>query len=269
MIDSHLHIWSDDEVAFPWKPIHGATAPTVPGSVEFVLGVLERHGVDAAVAVQPRAYGDDHSYLLHARERHGERIIAVGALSPGQPDAVTSLSTLAAAGFRGLRLDVAGWTEPWLSDGTVLPLWDEAASHGLAIELMIVPDQLPLLAPLAQRSAQTPVVVEHLARYGARETDTMDSLLALAALPNVYAKLSALDSISREPPPHRDLWPLIETAVDVFGADRLMWGSDMPWIGERGYAPALGVIDALQFLTEGERQALLGDTARTVFRVDV
>ncbi len=264
MIDGHLHVWSDDPGRYPWQPIYGATPPSLPGSVEFVLGVLERHGVRVAIAVQTRVYGDDHRYLLDARARFPDRIVAVAALDPSDPAAPDRLAELAAAGVRGLRLDPMGWSGPWLADGTVLPLWDAAARLGLAVELMIRPDQLPALAVLAERKPAMPVVIEHLARYGVDSAEPLESLLALARLPNLHAKVSGLDSISREPPPHRDLWPLLAAVVEAFGPQRLMWGSDMPWIGEAGYGPALATVERLPFLDRAGRSWLRGDTARAV-----
>jgi len=267
-VDGHVHVWSDDAGRYPWRPIHGAEPPTIAGSAESVLGVLAANGVDVAVAVQPRAYGDDHAYLLDARRHHPERIVAVAALDPRDPTAPSALEVLVADGVRGLRLDPIGWGTRPLVDGTARPLWDRAARLGLAIELMILPDQLPALRPYAERTPGTTVVIEHAARYGAAPDESLDSLLDLADLPNVFVKVSALSSISSEPPPHRDLWPLLERLFVEFGATRLMWGSDMPWIGADAYGPAMDTIRALPFLDNAGRGWLLGGTASRAFGID-
>lgn len=265
IVDAHLHLWADDTQAYPWRPIHGSSPPAIQGSAEFVLDVLDEHGVDAAVAVQPRAYGDDHRYLADSRARFADRILAVAALDPRLPGSPAALESLSADGFVGVRLDVMAWGAMPLVDGTVLPLWDRATDLGLSIEVLILPEQLEALRPLAIRTPGTRVVIEHAARYGANPSDGPDAVCRLAPLPNVSVKVSALAAISGEAPPHRDLWPWLQTLYERFGPDRLMWGSDMPWIGATGYGPELAVFNELTWLDEVGRRALLGETAAQVF----
>jgi L-fuconolactonase len=238
------------------------------GTADHVLGVLATNGVGAALAVQSRVYGDDHRYLLASIERFPDRLVGVAALDPSTPDVVTTLRDLVGRGIGGLRLDPMGWVGPWLLDGTVMPLWEAAAEHGMVVEVMIRPAELPALGELATRTPAMPVVVEHMARYDVDASAPLDPLLDLARLPNVSVKVSALASISGEPPPHRDVWPLIAKVVEAFGPSRLLWGSDMPWIGADRYAAALATVSALPSLDAGGRRWVLGDTARTIFGLE-
>jgi predicted TIM-barrel fold metal-dependent hydrolase len=237
----------------------------IDGSAETLFQTLTLNGMDAAIVVQPRVYGDDHAYLLDTLARYGDRMAAIAALDPRDPGSGDALTRLVAAGIRGLRLDPHRWGVGALIDGTVLPLWDRAAGCSIAIELLVLPDQLAALAPLIARTVDVPVIVEHAARYGARPDDPIDSLLELADWPNVTVKVSALASISDELPPYRDLWGMIGRLVDVFGPDRLMWGSDMPWIGPKAYAAELLAPTSLPFLDNSGRAWLLGLTATRVF----
>jgi predicted TIM-barrel fold metal-dependent hydrolase len=264
LVDGHVHIWSADTTRYPPEPSH-ERPPKIDGSAEMLLRTLTHNGVDAAIVVQPRVYGGDHAYLLDALAKYGDRLVAVAALDPRVAGAVAALRRLVAAGIRGLRLDPHGWGVGALIDGTVLPLWDRAADSSIAIELLVLPDQLASLEPLVARTQHVQVVVEHAARYGARLDDSIDSLLALADWPNVTVKVSALASISGKPPPYRDLWGMIGRLVEVFGAERLMWGSDMPWIGPEGYAAELDAAASLPFFDDDGREWLLGGTATRVF----
>jgi predicted TIM-barrel fold metal-dependent hydrolase len=237
----------------------------IDGSAEMLFATLTQHGVDNAVVVQPRAYGDDHTYLLDALARFRDRMVAVAALDPRDDGAPAALTHLVGHGIKGLRLDPLGWGTGPLVDGTVLPLWDQAVRCGIAIEFMIRPDQLSALGALAARTTDAQVVVEHAARYSADPDERLESLLELEALPNVTVKVSALSSISTEPPPHRDLWPFLKRLVGVFGPERLMWGSDMPWIGAEAYGGELDTVASLPFVDEDGRTWLLGRTAARVF----
>ena len=51
---------------------------------------------------------------------------------------------------------------------------------------------------------------------------------------NLYLKLSAHFRVSSQEAPHSDLQPRFDAAVDAFGADRLMWGSDFPFVQLNG-----------------------------------
>ena len=59
-----------------------------------------------------------------------------------------------------------------------------------------------------------------------------EALLSLSDLKNIYIKISALFRLSGEPFPHYDLVrdKRIATLIQKFGADRLMWGSDWPYV---------------------------------------
>jgi L-fuconolactonase len=265
LVDSHVHIWSADAARALPKPLHEAPPPTVDGSAEMLFRTLDMHGVDAAIVVQPRLYGHDHTYLLESLARFGDRMVAVAALDPRDDGAVAALSRLVATGCRGLRLDPHGWGVGPLTDGAVLPLWDRAADCSIPIELLIRPDQLPVLGRLVARTADVQVIVEHAARFDANADEPLDSLLELGTWPNVMVKVSALASISGEPPPHRDIWGMIGRLVEVFGPERLMWGSDMPWIGSDAYGAELNLVRVLPFLDDISRDWLLGRTATRAY----
>ena len=54
----------------------------------------------------------------------------------------------------------------------------------------------------------------------------------------------------------------METLVERFGADRLMWGSDYSQTHDRSYAELLGLAEAATAeLSPGDRAAYLGGTA--------
>ena len=46
----------------------------------------------------------------------------------------------------------------------------------------------------------------------------------------MYVKVSALFRASAEAPPHKDLQPRVRRLLESYGARRLMWGSDFPFV---------------------------------------
>ena len=85
----------------------------------------------------------------------------------------------------------------------------------------------------------------------------------------MHLKLSAHFRVSSQEAPHSDLQPRFDAAVDAFGADRLMWGSDFPFVQLNGGQKAsLEAVRKFSSALAPEAQdALLGGTARRLFRL--
>jgi predicted TIM-barrel fold metal-dependent hydrolase len=263
-VDAHVHVWSDDPSRFPWQPINGATPPTVRGDAGWLAEVLARSGVGRAVAVQPRAYGDDHAYLSRALDEHPGRFTGIGFLDPRAADVADRVARLASRGFAGVRLDPLGDHGGWLDPSGAALAWEAAAREGLLIELLIGPGQLPRLVPILDRWPAPTVVIEHMGLWGGTPPRDVAPLVALARHEQVVVKISALASLSAEPPPHVDLRPLVADVIEAFGHERVCWGSDMPWIGEEAYPAA--VVAARSLITDEHGQrSLLGGTAERTF----
>jgi predicted TIM-barrel fold metal-dependent hydrolase len=49
----------------------------------------------------------------------------------------------------------------------------------------------------------------------------------------VYVKASAFFRVASEPYPYADAAAALRALVDAFGARRVMWGSDWPWVTEK------------------------------------
>ena len=96
---------------------------------------------------------------------------------------------------------------------------------------------------------------------------TLPAVLELAAFPHVYVMASGLYGWSRDPYPYLDLTGVVQALYESFGAQRLFWASDFPWIlGQPGYSALLDVLDVhLPQLTASERADLLGGTAARIF----
>jgi len=115
--------------------------------------------------------------------------------------------------------------------------------------------------------------VDHLAKpnVASREWDDWRSQLSrLAALPNVSCKLSGL--LTEAPLAHwrdRNLERYVLEAVDLFGAERCMFGSDWPVsLLRAGYGDVLAFTDAATAtLSEAERLAIFRHAALRLYRL--
>ena len=90
---------------------------------------------------------------------------------------------------------------------------------------------------------------------------------AAAAHPNVYAKVSGLNTVAVAGWSAEDLRPFVEVAVRAFGPDRLMFGSDWPvCLMADDYARVWDeTVNVLDGVSAAARDAVLGGTAATVY----
>ena len=98
IIDSHLHVWSDDAGRYPWA----GEGTTEAGSVELLLETMARHGVDKACIVQPIHYLFDNRYVADCLARYRTTFSGIAIMDRRAPDAVEQLERLVGGdGFEG------------------------------------------------------------------------------------------------------------------------------------------------------------------------
>lgn len=285
LFDTQVHFYSDDFAHFPLHDAHAymgqatmtrraAEHPTLP---RHVFAAWRAAGVDAGVGIQyGAAYGGDNQYLLHVAAEHPRRITPVVILDPDSPEAARELQRLArqrhVAGFRKLGKRAPDGSYPWLRSAGMLRLWRVADAGRLVVELMPYPRSpdprfLRDIARLAARYPHARIVLDHCAwpaPAGAPDFGIDASYAALAAHPNVYWKLST-ENFERAGFRPRRMRGLVQRLVRVFGADHVMWGSDLG----NTMLPYPRMVDAALQATAGldaaQRRAVLSDTGRTVY----
>ena len=266
IIDSAVHIWTDDIVRHPWSPHDDVPKPDRPATAELLFATLASANVDAAICVQPRVYGYDHSYLA---SQLSSELVGICLVNPVRDDGPAELRHLIEeVGFRGLRLLPAVSTAaPWLSGGEGDKLWAEAGRLRVPVSLLVRPDQL---ADAAQRAEQYPhlnVVIDHLALLRAdSDEDAWSELEVCARKSNMSIKISALGALSDQAWPHEDLHFPVRRTVELFGVERVMYGTDWPYSLEYSeYGRDLELLTSILALTREETQAVLGGNAGRIW----
>jgi L-fuconolactonase len=274
VVDTHLHVWDLGSGGYGWVPsgteLHRSFLP------DEALGELARAGIGSAVLVQADDTLADTAFMLDAAGSHDALAGVVGWVRlDTPPEARARLEEhLSHPAFRGVRHLVHD--DP-RDDFLALPGVRESlravAGHGLAFD---VPDAWPrhldAVAALARDLPELTVVVDHLGKPPRGTTGMAAwerSLRAVAAAsPRAVAKVSGLQVPGR-PFTEAELRPVLEVALDAFGADRLMYGGDWPMtVPQGGYLPHWEVVSRLVAeLTPDEQAALLSGTARRVYRL--
>jgi L-fuconolactonase len=279
IVDSHQHLWDLEKVEYPWLvPAYGPLYRTfTPAELEPQLVAA---GVDRAVLVQAaNSYEDTDSMLAHAAEH--EWIGAVVGWVPledaGEAARVLDGRYLADPWFRGVRhLNHEEADPDWLVRPAVIDGLKVLEERGLVYEVVAVhPLHLGHVPALARTCPDLRIVIDHLAKppiasgdYTAWKAD----LRAAAEHPNVFAKVSGLNTAADwQTWSAADLEEPVGFALEVFGAQRLMFGSDWPVAILAGdyakvWTETLMVLDRLG-LRGADRSAILGGTAASLYSI--
>lgn len=232
IVDAHVHLWDPRVLDYPW----------LPDALRFAHTRFDGR----AVVVEADARGDELSWL---ESLEPEAIVAHAPL-----EGPCDLEALAARPLvRGVRRLLQG-TDLF---GAVRDNVRALAAYGLPFDACVTEDQLPKLITLVQACDETTIVLDHCGKP--RALDPWRSRLTeLAAHGNVVCKLSGLTTEVRDPVPY------LEHALDVFGPERCLFGSDWPVASlTTSYEGWLDLVAGL--LSEPERQWVLAKTAEQVY----
>ena len=301
IVDAHVHVADEldgrtgtgatrslEHGKIQWGERELQLLPPSPGTTSFtpetLLAHMDRAGVDRAVLLQGSFYGDKNDYVARAVARWPDRFAGTAYVDPRASDAEAVLERCVEQhGFRILKLELSVGTgflglypDLRLDDDRTAWLWEAADRHGLVVtvDLGSVGSASYQTAPLRtvlERHPRLRVVIAHLAQPPvARAGDLVlegawEQQVLLARRPDVWLDLASLPAYAAavEGPPYPTAQRYIRRAVELVGADRLLWGTDAPGLLSVATYPELlaFVAEHCDFLTADERAAVLGGNA--------
>ncbi|MES2261836.1 MAG: amidohydrolase family protein [Pseudomonadota bacterium] len=275
IVDIHPHIISDDELRYPPAPLFGKRSDWSqerPSTVEALIAQMDQAGVaKAAVVHSSTTYGFDNSYVIDGCARYADRLVAVGSVDVLADDAPQRIRAWQARGLAGLRLFTGGSTKDFdpseLDDARAFPAWELCAELGLPMCIQTGPVGLPQVSALARRFPTVSIILDHLGRPEVADGvpyARAQSLFDLAALPNIYLKLTPriFNDVTKEKASAETFFPRVAKA---FGAERMAWGSNYP-TSPGALSDILATAQAgLASLSEEERSWIFGKTAQQLY----
>ncbi|MFH1574978.1 MAG: amidohydrolase family protein [Acidobacteriota bacterium] len=233
--------------------------------VESLIFQMDRNGVGKAVLIQYMG-NPDNAYIVETLERYPGRFSATMIVEAEDDGA--RVRRWAEQGIPGIRLPAdsrARCADP-------LAQWRAAADLDLAVSVPCSPDLL--VADAFQEVVRTfpdlRIVLEHLCGVGRDEKPPYDAYrqaLRLSDHANITLKLPGFGEFCEMPHPFSDVPPLADMALEAFGPQRMMWGSDFPPVCSReGYANGLSFpMGYLDSLSQDEKAWIFGRTAMDVW----
>jgi L-fuconolactonase len=278
VIDAHHHFWTPSRYDYYWMagealaPIRRAFTP------DDLRPLLAAAGVDATVLVQTVPSVDETREFLATAAATDFVAGVVGWVDLTDAAVGETLAALKARAdgrfLVGIRHQVHDEEDAeWLLRPEVRRGLAAVGATGLVYDLLLRPRELPAALETARALPDVRFVIDHIAKppIASGEIAEWARLLApFGALPHVSCKLSGMitEADWRRWTPD-DLRPYVETAVKVFGTERVMYGSDWPVCLLAGEYAAVkhALEEALPPLSEQEWAAIFGGNATRVYGI--
>lgn len=244
-IDTHQHYWRYRKQDFPWisEAMHLLMRDFMPSDCDIALSTA---GVDAVVAVQARSLAEETDFLLEVATHNPKVVGVVGWADLAAPDLEHQLEKWAEhAAFKGLRHILQD--EPDIDHWVAAPAINQGLrvmqSRAMVYDLLVFDYQLPAVMKLCACHDQHWLVLDHVGKPAMRDWAHDPegphrwnrSMHELAKLPHVVCKLSGMvteadwgthNGITTEDV--KVMLSCFDTALEFFGPQRLMFGSDWP-----------------------------------------
>ena len=284
VIDAHQHFWQYSQpFDYSWQQ----AAQFAAIRQDYLPQDLEPHlrnvGVDRTIFVQTQHDVQENRWVLGLAERFDFIAGVVGwvDLSSGECEEQL-LEFKDHPKFVGIRHIVHDEVDDdFVVRPQVLQGLKVLERHAVPFDLLFFVKHLKHAVTLAQQLPELPMVIDHLAKPRIRDgaTDNWDDrgdwiadFRAAADHPNIYCKLSGMvteaDWQTWKP---ADMRPYVETALEAFGPQRCMFGSDWPVCElAASYEEVYGaLVEVLGPIGDTERQAIFGGTARQFYGLEL
>ena len=298
IIDAHSHLWMRQNTIVDGQPIRtlspngsrstffGEEVQMLPpfmidgqNSAEIFLSNMDYAQVGGAVVVQEIIDGMQNDYLLEVMQRHPNRFFcyAMPELRPvqrrarGLMDPLTQTKQLFENGFRGIalpghRLFAPGELE--INSPEMMDVYHYLQDNKgfLSICLYDGDYHVKQMAEIIQTCPRLKVVIGH---FGMVTRPGWQEQIKLARYDNVYVESGGITWLfNSEFYPFCGAVRAIREAMDLVGADKLMWGSDYPrTITAITYKMSYDFVlkDPEHLLTEEEKEKFLGLNAQALY----
>ena len=283
VIDSHMHLFAEISAQFP-RGTHELHPPERSAEVDDYLRNAQQTGIDHSILV---SLDENDEYMRHVINMYPKRFSAVAVMDATSTDPVSDFHRhLDGLPLVGYRVWTLGADKSLQVPDTHLDLLAAMEAKGVAAWFYSDELQLRALAGIVDRFPNLPIVLNHLGicqtgfncdQWGRPRVHTAIPPVTqgivdkLALHENVAVLLSGHYAFSEQDYPYADLIATSDRLLQVFGADRLHWASDWPWIEINPGYPALRDLVQIQLpgLSASEMAQIMGGNSIRLLGIEV
>jgi len=277
VIDAHQHFWriGENDCSWPTADLNAIYRNFSPGDL---APLAQAAGVTGTVLVQSQESDADTDYLLRVASESSLVKAVVGWVDLESIAAVPRIKSLVRhPKMRGLRPMLQGLPEDsWILNSNIEPALVEMQQLNLSLDALVHVRHLPYLRIFAERHPNLAIVIDHAAKPAIRANDFESwarEMATVAELPQIHCKLSGLLTEAAAEQGLDQVRPYVTRLYHLFGAARLMWGSDWPVLNLAPNANYASydrwlemAADLLPIRVQSECDAIFGLTAKNFYR---
>ncbi|MCT4709424.1 amidohydrolase family protein [Enterobacteriaceae bacterium H11S18] len=272
-IDSHQHFWRYTPQDHPWisDDMGVLKQDLLP---ERLRPSLQRHVIQGTILVQARSCANETRWLLDIAEKTDFVRAVIGWVDLSSQALPKKLEAASHPLLRGFRHQVQDEPSPaqWLADTAINNGVHQLQQEEYVYEILVTHRHLAEAVQFAGRHDNYFLVLDHCGKpdLSLGAAHWKKQITPLAALKHVSCKISGLLTEPRPPGMSpRDLLPYFDAALDIFGSERLMFGSDWPvcLLAGEDENPWAFIEQATATLSADEQAAIYGGNAHTVYRL--
>lgn len=233
MIDAHFHVWRLDRGDYDWLAAEDSVLRR-DFSVDDWVAASAATPVRAGILVQAAPTAAETAFVLSVARQRAEKVVGVvGWADLAADDAAAMVERLAGEPeVVGIRPWLQSIADPdWILAPAVARGLDAIEAVDLVYEALVRPVHLSRLAELVRRRPGLRIVVDHAAKPDIAADafrPWASDLRRLAEAETVTCKLSGLLTEAGTRTEADALRPYVETVLEAFGPQRVLWGSDWP-----------------------------------------
>ena len=273
VIDSHHHFWNYDPVEFDWidESMRSIRRSFLPDDLEAQISTV---GIDGVISVQARQILKETDFLLNQAEANDFIKAVVGWV----PLADANINELLdrykeAPKLKSVRHVVQGEAFGFLDNEAFNHGINALKAYDLVYDILIFEHQLAETIRFVDRHPNQAFVLNHIAKPQIKINQFepwKENILELSKRENVTCKISGMVT---EADFHNwqaaQLHPYLDTVLEAFGADRIMFGSDWPvCLVACDYKQWYDLIrEYIQQLSSTEQANIMGNTAIQTYKI--
>ncbi|MGD9092871.1 MAG: amidohydrolase family protein [Anaerolineales bacterium] len=281
ILDSHHHFFSKEQYTEVYEAF-GRPDVLRPLLRDFtpedMKPLLDEVGVDQTIQVQIGVTQRHTREMLASAEGYSWIAGVIAWVDLSDPRVGETLDSLCEhPKFVGIRHPLEHEDDPnWILRDEVVSGLRELEKRRIVFDLLVGPRHWDILPQLVELLPGLTMVIEHFGRPDAKSTPFVDwehMMAKMAQYPKVNAKLSGIMVLI--PDERWDNWhiaelkPYISKTIELFGVDRVMFGSDWPvstLVGsyKRNFEAIQGCVTDMR---EQERSKIFGDNAKRVYQI--
>lgn len=287
IIDAHSHLWLRQDTSWNGMPVRTLTngrsfflteeVQMVPpfmidgvNSAEVFLSNMNYAQVGGAVVVQEFIDGIQNDYLAKVKSDYPERFFVFGMCDYFKPGFYDTAASLIDSGFKGIAIPGHRLI---LSDGRVnlnspemMKMFHLMEDKGVILSLCLAENNLQNgeIKEVIEECPRLKIAIGH---FGMVTAPGWEDQIKLALNDNVMIESGGITWLfNKEFYPFNGAVRAIREAIDMVGADKLMWGSDYPrTITAITYKMSYDFIIKTNDLTDREKRLFLGENAEKFY----